>query len=187
MNDHSVLEALAASLDEREEGQSHAAASASDGKDFSEAQHFSAVYKGKAKRIAQITDTRMHQRAEQALVQWTDGTTAWIGIQDLSSAAQEHVRNRMHGSLDSDDEKDKREQQQDDSEDDGESKRTSRKRRRKIGQSTKYNKRNERREKRQKKKQEKELDAKISTSYVLCLATFNLQARCWVTQMMLRG
>src|SRR5687767_12795189 len=94
VKDHSILEALSASLDEKEDRQSGTAA-ASGANHFNEPQHFSALYEGKAKRIAQILHTRIHQRMEQAMVEWTDGSTAWIGIHDLSSAAQDHVRARM--------------------------------------------------------------------------------------------
>ena len=41
-------------------------------------------------------------------MEWKDGTTAWVGIHDLSSAAQQHVRLRMHGKLDSDNERTKK-------------------------------------------------------------------------------
>jgi hypothetical protein len=86
-------------LDDKEDSQSGALAEA---KSSTEAEPFSAVFQGKAQRIADIKDTRMHQRWEQALVEWKDRSTAWVGIHDLNSAAQQYVRLRMHGKLDSD-------------------------------------------------------------------------------------
>jgi len=123
VKDHSILEALCGSQDEKEDrpsggagsgvvdakhrqsgaARSSASSADADSKHFIE-EHFSAVYKGKARRIAEIKDTRMHQRVEQAFVEWQDGSTAWVGIQDLSSEAQQHVRLRIHGTLDSDSE-----------------------------------------------------------------------------------
>lgn len=88
---------------------------------------------------------------EQALVEWTDGSTAWIGIQDLSSETQDHVRVRMQdelGVLEEEDEK-------------SESERKKRKRRRSVSQAANAQSRDERK-KRQKKKESEELDAKIS-------------------------
>jgi hypothetical protein len=188
VKDHSILEALCGSLDEKEDRpsggagsgvvdakhrQSGADSSASDSKHL---ERFSAVYKGKARRIAEIKDTRMHQRVEQAFVEWQDGTTAWVGIQDLSSEAQQHVRLRMYGKLDSDSD------QEQSGEENVLSNRKTRKRRRKalgrVGQSSSYQKRREERDKRdkkRKKKQSEELDAQISMARVLHLLTVNFR------------
>jgi len=182
VKDHSILEALCGSQDEKEDrpsggagsgvvdakhrqsgaARSSASSADADSKHFIE-EHFSAVYKGKARRIAEIKDTRMHQRVEQAFVEWQDGSTAWVGIQDLSSEAQQHVRLRIHGTLDSDSE------QEQSGEENVLSNRKTRKRRRKalgrVGQSGSYQKRREERKKRDKKKQKKEseeLNAQIS-------------------------
>ena len=91
---------------------------------------------------------------EQALVQWTDGSTAWIGIQDLSSAAQDHVRARLQQELGVLEEVDAK------------SEFKSRKRCRKsISQNASFiqrGKKQQERKKRQKKKEADELDAKIS-------------------------
>jgi hypothetical protein len=57
VKDQSILEALSASLDDKEDSQSGALAQA---KSSTDAEHFSAVFQGKAKRIAEIKDTRMH-------------------------------------------------------------------------------------------------------------------------------
>jgi hypothetical protein len=159
VKDHSILEALSVSLDEKDDRHSRTVGVASGAKHFNEAQHFSALHGGKAKRVAQIIDTRLHQRMEQALVEWTDGSTAWIGIQDLSSKAQDHVRMRMQdelGVLEEEDEK-------------SESERKKRKRRRPVSQAAKAQSRDERK-KRQKKKEAEELDAKISMPTCVCLS-----------------
>lgn len=154
MKDHSVLEALAASLDDEEDKDSGAGFA----QRFDEKQQFSAVFEGKARRIAKIMDTRVHQRMEQAQVQWLDSTTAWVGVQDLSGLTQQHVRSLMHGEEDSEDEKDIDEQENVNSK--------KRKRRRKSitqnGARDKKLKRKEQRKKRQKQKEAEELDAKIS-------------------------
>jgi hypothetical protein len=150
-------------LDE-EDSQSGALAEA---KSSTNAEHFSAVFQGKAKRIAEIKDTRMHHRLEQALVEWKDGSTAWVGIHDLNSAAQQHVRLRMHGKLDSDN--DEEEEREDAEEENVLSKPKKRKRRRRALQTQnaasgqKVQDRRTR-EKRQKLKECEELDAKISMS-----------------------
>jgi len=92
VKDHSILEALCGSLDEKEDRPSGGAGSgvvdakhrqsgaarSSDSSAHADSKHFieerfSAVYKGKARRIAEIKDTRMHQRVEQAFVEWQDG------------------------------------------------------------------------------------------------------------------
>ena len=99
VKDHSILEALSASLDEKEDRQSGPRRSASEAKHFNEAQQFSAVYEGKARRIAQIIDTRIHQRMEQALVEWTDGTHGMDWHSRFERRAQDHVRARMQDEL----------------------------------------------------------------------------------------
>jgi hypothetical protein len=101
------FEALAASLDDEEDKDSGAGFA----QRLDEKQQFSAVFEGKARRIAKIMDTRVHQRMEQAQVQWLDSTTAWVGVQDLSGLTQQHVRSLMHGEEDSEDEKDIDEQE----------------------------------------------------------------------------
>ena len=169
MKDHSILDALSASLDDQED--THASCS-NDAKHISGT--FSAVYEGKARRIAKITDTRIHQHMEQGLVEWMDGSTAWIGIQDFSSAAQEHVRVRLHGELEMEEEEDS---------EGGRSESKRRKRRRKeIPSQNAANKAKakdkERHNKRHKKKEAQELDAKISMSLCCQLLTL-FQARCW--------
>jgi hypothetical protein len=154
VKDHSILEALSASLDDQQDRHLGSASSASEAKHFNETQHFSAVYEGKARRIAKITDTRTHQRMEQALVEWTDGTTAWIGIHDLSSAAQDHVRERMQQELGVLEEQDAK----------SESK-TRKRYRKSISQHASYKQRGKKqheRKKRQKKKEADELDGKLS-------------------------
>ena len=159
VKDHSILEALSASLDDQEDTHVGPASSAYEAKHY-EAHHFSAVYEGKARRIAKITDTRIHQHMEQGLVEWMDGSTTWIGIQEFSSAAQNHVRARLHGELEMDEEEDS---------EGGRSESKRRKRRRKEIPSQ-YEakearaKRKERRNKRHKTKETKQLDTKLSTS-----------------------
>ena len=72
MKDHSILEALSASLDDQQDRHLGSASSASEATHFNATQHFSAFYEGKARQIAQITDTRIHQRMEH----WCNGQTA---------------------------------------------------------------------------------------------------------------
>ena len=122
------------------------------------------LYEGKARRIAQIIDTRIHQRMEQALVEWTDGSTAWIGIQDLSSEAQDHVRARMHGELGVREEEDEQDENV-------RTQQTKTRRKTCFAKSQRYKQTRKRskneRKKRQKKKEAEELDAKISMSRVM--------------------
>jgi len=155
VKDHSILEALSASLDDQEDTHVGPASSAYEAKHY-EAHLFSAVYEGKARRIAKITDTRIHQHIEQGLVEWMDGSAAWIGIQDFSSAAQEHVRVRLHGELEM--------EEGEDSEGCSESKRRKRRRKEIPSQNTANKAKEKRRNKRHKNKEAEELDAKISTS-----------------------
>jgi hypothetical protein len=148
-------------LDDKEDSQSGALAEA---KSSTEAEPFSAVFQGKAQRIADIKDTRMHQRWEQTLVEWKDRSTAWVGIHDLNSAAQQYVRLRMHGKLDSDNEEQDREAE----EENVLSKPKKRKRRRRALQTQNAASRQrlqerKRQGKRQKLKECEEVDAKIST------------------------
>jgi hypothetical protein len=154
VKDHSILDALSASLDDQED--THVPASSLYDAKHDEAQHFSAVYEGKARRIAKITDTRIHQHMEQGWVEWMDGSTAWIGIQDFSSAAQEHVRVRLHGELEM--------EEGEDSEGCSESKRRKRRRKEIPSQNTANKAKEKRRNKRHKNKEAEELDAKISMS-----------------------
>jgi hypothetical protein len=100
---------------------------------------------------------------EQALVEWTNGTTAWVGIHDLSSAAQDYVRARMQDELGVLEEEDQK----------SESSRRKRQRKQILSQDATYKARakgKEKRSKRQKKKEAEELDAKISMPTCVCLS-----------------